>query len=76
MPYQETTSLYEQPMIQQLTALIHSIPKEKAHRHDEQTDALDDTLFAKDSSLLMRAHPKFLNGKGIAHMASLLSSIT
>jgi hypothetical protein len=63
-------------MIEQLTALINSIPKEKAYRHDDQTDALDDTFFAKDSSLLMRAHPKFLNGKGIAHTVSLLSSIT
>jgi len=63
-------------MIEQLKALINSIPKEKAYRHDDQTNAPDEALFSKKSSLLMRAYPKFLNGKGIAHTVSLLSSIT
>jgi hypothetical protein len=44
-------------MIEQLTAFINSIPKEKAQRHDDQTNALDEALFSKDSSLLMRAYP-------------------
>jgi hypothetical protein len=63
-------------MIEQMTELIKSIPEEKAQRYDDQTDTLDEALFSKEPSLLMRAYPKFLNGKGIAHMVSLLSSIT
>jgi hypothetical protein len=30
MPYQEAISLYKQPMIEQLEALINGIPEEKA----------------------------------------------
>jgi hypothetical protein len=74
--HQEATTLYKHPMIEHLTALINSIPEENAQRHDYQTNELDEALFSKDSSLLMCAYPKFLNGKGIAHKVSLLSSIT
>jgi len=63
-------------MMEHLTAFVDAIPEEKTKRHNEQPDQLNQAFFADNSSLVIPVELNSFHSGLIAHVVSLLRSLT